>query len=68
MDTQTIGYALLAVFVGTTMTLLVASGGAGPVVCLLQSRALGLVGRYTCGIYVYHFSLSICSQNSALRV
>jgi len=56
-DTQTVGYTLLAVFFGSTMVLTVASGGRGLASRLTRNHALGFIGKYSYGIYVFHFSL-----------
>ena len=57
VDTQTVGYSLLGIFFGTAMIATVGLEGKGWISRISRGSALGFIGKYSYGIYVYHFSI-----------
>jgi peptidoglycan/LPS O-acetylase OafA/YrhL len=56
-EVQTVGYPLLAVFFGSMMVLAVASPASSSYGWAVRMPALRFVGKYSYGVYMYHFLL-----------
>lgn len=51
---RTVGFTILAVFFASIVALALARSGS-PMAAALRTRPLGILGKYSYGIYIYHF-------------
>jgi peptidoglycan/LPS O-acetylase OafA/YrhL len=64
----TLGHTLLAVFFGSILTLVLTSSQGSVLKSLFSSRALGLLGRYSYALYVFHHPIVILMRRKLFTV